>query len=160
ITRAPSRTVLSEHGASSTAARLLAKHQNDVDRLASVNLSGYSKNVASVLIDMEQTATRVDSTALARHLTKSVAHADIVPLHSREVEHAAFAVLKSPDIPSVLVETAFISNRSEERLLRTRAFRQGMAEALLAGIKKYFRKHAPPGTALEARNRASDLAVS
>ncbi|MEJ2381801.1 MAG: N-acetylmuramoyl-L-alanine amidase [Gammaproteobacteria bacterium] len=152
--------VLSEHGASSVAARLLAKHQNSADRLAGVNLSGYSKAVTSVLIDMEQTATHVDSTVLARHLTESIAHADIVPLHSREVEHAAFVVLKSPDIPSVLVETAFISNRSEERLLQTPTFRQGMAEALLGGIKEYFREHAPPGTVLEARHRASDLAAS
>jgi len=153
--------ILSEHGASSVAARMLAKRQNSVDRLAGVNLSGRDKLLASVLVDLEQTATHHASTVLGENLADSISHSHVVPLHSRRVEHAAFAVLKSPDIPSVLVETAFISNLSEERLLRTSSFQHGMAEALLGGIKDYFSKHAPPGTLLAARNQAMyDMAES
>jgi len=138
--------VLSEHGASSEAARLLAKRQNEADRVAGVSLADKDRLLASVLVDLEQTATYESSLALGQNLTDSIA--DVVPLHSRHVEHAAFAVLKSPDIPSVLVETAFISNPAQERRLRTSHFQHQMADALMSGIDGYFRRHAPPGTRL------------
>jgi len=142
--------VLSEHGASSEAARLLAKRQNEADRVADVSLSDKGRLLASVLVDLEQTATYESSVALGQTLSDSIA--GVVPLHSQHVEHAAFAVLKSPDIPSVLVETAFISNPAQERRLRTAHFQRQMAEALMTGIEGYFREHAPPGTHLAAHH--------
>jgi N-acetylmuramoyl-L-alanine amidase len=146
--------VLSEHGASSEAARLLAKRQNDVDRVAGVNLSDKDNLVASVLVDLAQTATRESSFKLGEHLTHNINK--VIRLHSRTVERAAFVVLKSPDIPSALVETAFISNPSEERQLRTPAFQRRMAIALHEGVQDYFSKYAPPGTLLAAHNQAKE----
>ncbi|APZ44678.1 hypothetical protein BW247_10990 [Acidihalobacter ferrooxydans] len=144
--------VLSERGASSEAARLLAQRQNEVDRVAGVNLSTKDNLVASVLVDLAQTATRESSFKLGEHLTANINR--VIRLHSRSVERAAFVVLKSPDIPSALVETAFISNPSEERLLRTPVFQQRMAVALHAGVADYFNRYAPSGTLLAARHRA------
>lgn len=144
--------VLSEHGASSEAARLLAQRQNSADRVAGVNLSDKDNLVASVLVDLAQTATREASFKLGENLTGSINK--VIRLHSITVERAAFVVLKSPDIPSALVETAFISNPAEERQLRTPAFQRKMAAALHRGIQDYFAQHAPPGTLLAARSRA------
>ncbi len=144
--------VLSERGASSEAARLLAQRQNEVDRVAGVNLSNKGNEVASVLVDLAQRATREASFKLGEHLKSNINK--VIRLHSRTIERAAFVVLKSPDIPSALVETAFISNPAEERLLRTAAFQQRMARALHAGIVEYFDQNAPPGSLLAARSRA------
>ncbi|OBS08800.1 N-acetylmuramoyl-L-alanine amidase [Acidihalobacter prosperus] len=143
--------VLSEHGASSEAARLLAERQNDVDRVAGVNLSNKDNLVASVLVDLAQSATREASFKLGDKLKGSIDR--VIRMHSNTVERAAFVVLKSPDIPSALIETAFISNPAEERRLRTPRFRASMAGALLGGIKDYFEHHAPPGTILAERGR-------
>ncbi len=143
--------VLSEHGASSEAARLLAKRQNSVDRIAGIDLSTKNSMVASVLVDLAQTAAIESSFKLGENLTQSIS--GVIRLHSRNIERAAFVVLKSPDFPSALVETAFISNPAEERQLRTPAFRRHMAEALHRGIEDYFRRYAPSGTQLAARNR-------
>lgn len=141
--------VLSEHGASSEAARLLAERQNSADRVAGVNLSNKDNLVASVLVDLAQSATREASFTLGDTLKGSIDR--VIRMHSNTVERAAFVVLKSPDIPSALIETAFISNPAEERLLRTPRFRSDMAGALLGGIKDYFAHHAPPGTVLAER---------
>jgi N-acetylmuramoyl-L-alanine amidase len=141
--------VLSERGASSAAAHLLAKRQNASNRVGGVSLSDKDPLLAAVLVDLEQTATSLSSLALGRSLTDSIA--EVVSLHSQEVEHAAFAVLKSPDIPSVLVETAFISNPTQERRLRTPGFQREMAEALMEGIDTYVRHHAPSGTRFSAQ---------
>ncbi|WP_455380887.1 N-acetylmuramoyl-L-alanine amidase [Acidihalobacter prosperus] len=141
--------VLSEHGASSEAARLLAQRQNNVDRVAGANLSGKDNLVASVLVDLAQSATREASFNLGGKLKGSIDR--VIRMHSNTVERAAFVVLKSPDIPSALVETAFISNPAEERRLRTPHFRASMAGALLNGVKDYFAHHAPPGTILAER---------
>lgn len=144
--------VLSEHGASSESARLLAQRQNEVDRVAGVNLSDKDNLVASVLVDLAQTATRESSFKLGEHLTSNINR--VIRLHSRTVERAAFVVLKSPDIPSALVETAFISNPSEERQLRTPVFQQRMAGAIHKGVQDYFAKYAPQGTLLAAHYQA------
>ncbi|AOU99544.1 hypothetical protein BI364_04640 [Acidihalobacter yilgarnensis] len=143
--------VLSEHGASSEAARLLAERQNDVDRVAGVNLSNKDNLVASVLVDLAQSATREASFKLGDKLKGSIDR--VIRMHSNTVERASFVVLKSPDIPSALVETAFISNPAEERRLRTPRFRANMAGALLGGVKDYFEHHAPPGTIFAERGR-------
>lgn len=143
--------VLSEHGASSEAARLLAERQNDVDRVAGVNLSNKDNLVASVLVDLAQSATREASFKFGGKLKGSIDR--VIRMHSKTVERAAFVVLKSPDIPSALVETAFISNPAEERRLRMPQFRHSMAGALRDGIKDYFSHHAPPGTILAERSR-------
>lgn len=147
--------VLSEHGASSEAARLLAQRQNAVDRVAGVNLSDKDNLVASVLVDLAQSATREASFRLGKDLTHNINR--VIRLHSRTVERAAFVVLKSPDIPSALVETAFISNPSEERLLRTAAFQQRMAGAIHRGVADYFAKYAPPGTWLAAHHEGGQV---
>lgn len=143
--------VLSEHGASSEAARLLAERQNNVDRVAGVDLSNKDNLVASVLVDLAQSATREASFKFGDKLKGSIDR--VIRMHSNTVERAAFVVLKSPDIPSALVETAFISNPAEERLLRTPHFRDHMAGALLGGVKDFFSHHAPPGTILAERSR-------
>lgn len=143
--------ILSEHGASSVMARRLAKRENSYDRIGSVNLSDKNRTLASVLLDLSQTATLQSSTDLGRLMLNNLQNVD--GLLSDRVERAAFAVLKSPDIPSALVETAFISNPSQERRLRTPAFQQHIAEAMRDGIVDYFHHNAPPGTMLSAINR-------
>ena len=143
--------ILSDHGASSVMARRLAARENSADRIGGVNLSDKNRTLASVLLDLSQTATIQASTDLGRDMLSNLDN--VVGLLSDRVERAAFAVLKSPDIPSALVETAFISNPSEERKLRTPAFQRQIAQALHEGIHAYFRRNAPPGTMLSAINR-------
>ena len=138
--------VLSEHGASSEAARLLAASQNAVDELIGVDVEQQDPMLAEVLLDLSQRhaieASHQVATALLRELDK------VGNVHSRRVERAGFVVLKSPDVPSVLVETAFISNPREERRLLTRSHQQKIAKSLLRGIRAYFRAHPPEGSVL------------
>jgi len=101
-----------------------------------VNLSIKDPYLARTLLDLSQTATINDSLKLAKHVLKEVGH--INKLHSGHVEQAGFAVLKSPDIPSILVETAFISNPDEEKRLQDEGYQDEMARAILGGIKRYF----------------------
>lgn len=144
--RGSSVYVLSENGASSEAARWLAKRENEADLVGGVSLDGKDDMLASVLLDLSQTATVEASTDLADNLLGQLKRVGRV--HSERIEQAGFAVLKSPDVPSVLVETAFISNPIEERLLRTKVHQQSLAKAMLRGIKSYLVDHAPPGTHL------------
>ncbi|PHV13435.1 N-acetylmuramoyl-L-alanine amidase [Chitinimonas sp. BJB300] len=132
---------LSEGGATSTAAKWLAKTQNESDLIGGVRLDVRDPHLAKTLLDLTQTATINDSLKLGKAMLMSLG--EINRLHKPHVEQAGFAVLKSPDIPSVLVETAFISNPSEEKKLADDAYQTKMAESLLAGIKRYLSKNPP-----------------
>lgn len=134
--RGSSVFALSEHGATSTAARWLAKKENEADLIGGINIAVKDRYLARTLLDLSQTATINDSIRFARHVLGELDH--INDLHSGHVEQAGFAVLKSPDIPSILVETAFISNPSEERRLNDEDYQLKLANAVLSGIKRYF----------------------
>ncbi|MFV2055752.1 MAG: N-acetylmuramoyl-L-alanine amidase [Thiohalomonadales bacterium] len=136
--------ILSQRSASSVAAGWLAQSQNNSDLIGGVVLDDKDDLLAQVLLNLTQNATRVASSRLAESL-KSELH-NIGPVHNKRVEKAGFVVLKSPDIPSVLVETGFISNRAQEKQLRTRYYQQKVAKAILKGLNKYFRKNSVPGT--------------
>ena len=139
--RGSSVFALSERGATSAAARWLAKKENDADLIGGVNLNGKDHYLKQTLLDLSQTATINDSLKLGREVLAEIG--GINHLHKNEVEQAGFAVLKSPDIPSILVETAFISNPDEEKKLRDTTYQDKMAEAMLAGIKRYFANNPP-----------------
>lgn len=127
---------LSEKGATSASARYLAKKENESDLIGGVSLDDKDPNLARTLLDLSQTATITDSLKLAKVVLQSVG--EVNTLHRGKVEQAGFAVLKSPDIPSILVETAFISNPDEERRLNDEDYQHKLAKAILVGIKKYF----------------------
>jgi N-acetylmuramoyl-L-alanine amidase len=127
---------LSEHGATSAAARWLAKNENEADLIGGVNIGVKDPYLARTLLDLSQTATISDSLKLAKHVLHELG--GINTLHRGHVEQAGFAVLKAPDIPSILVETAFISNPSEERRLKGDDYQDQVAHAILGGIKRYF----------------------
>lgn len=127
---------LSERGATSTTARYLAKKENESDLIGGVSLDNKDINLARTLLDLSQTATINDSLKLGKAVLNNVGK--INSLHKGSVEQAAFAVLKSPDIPSILVETAFISNPEEERKLLDEDYQLQLAKSILAGVKKYF----------------------
>lgn len=139
--RGSSVFALSERGATSAAARWLAKKENEADLIGGVNLDIKDPYLKQTLLDLSQTATINDSLRLAREVLSEIG--DINHLHKNEVEQAGFAVLKSPDIPSILVETAFISNPDEEKKLKDVAYQDKLADAMLAGIKRYFANNPP-----------------
>ena len=139
--RGSSVFVLSEHGATSTAARWLAKKENEADLIGGVNINSKDANLARTLLDLSQTATLADSLKLGKAVLNELG--GINALHKGQVEQAGFAVLKAPDIPSILVETAFISNPEEEMRLNDDAYQDKMASAILKGIRKYFAKNPP-----------------
>ncbi|MDD2701657.1 MAG: N-acetylmuramoyl-L-alanine amidase [Sideroxydans sp.] len=134
--RGSSVFALSEGGATSASARWLAKKENEADLIGGVNLAVKDPYLARTLLDLSQTATINDSMKLAKHVLNELG--GINTLHRGRVEQAGFAVLKSPDVPSILVETAFISNPTEERRLKDVAYQEKMAGAILNGIKRYF----------------------
>lgn len=133
--RGSSVFTLSEKGATSTAAKWLAQTQNDADLVGGVKINTKDKYLAHTLLDLTQTATINDSVRLANSVLKQLG--GINRLHKNQVEQAGFAVLKAPDIPSILVETAFISNPDEEAKLVNRAHQERIADAMLQGIKSY-----------------------
>jgi N-acetylmuramoyl-L-alanine amidase len=139
--RGSSVFALSESGATSVAARWLAKRENDADLIGGTNLDVADPILKQTLLDLSQTATINDSLKLGRAVLQELG--SINTLHKSAVEQAGFAVLKAPDIPSILVETAFISNPDEEKKLRDDTYRDRMARAILAGIKRYFAKNPP-----------------
>ena len=139
--RGSSVFVLSENGASSSAARWLAQRENSADLVGGVNIGVKDPYLARTLLDLSQTATLNDSLKLAKSVLGSIGN--INTLHKGQVEQAGFAVLKAPDIPSILVETAFISNPEEEKRLTDEAYQDQMAEAILKGIKQYFARNPP-----------------
>lgn len=140
--RGASVFALSERGASSTAARWLANKENQADLVGGLNVGGLQdQHVQRMLLDMSTTAQIKDSLKLGTSLLGEIG--GMAKLHKARVEQAGFAVLKAPDIPSVLVETAFISNPEEEAKLRSAAYQAQLADALMTGIRKYF-AHNPP----------------
>jgi N-acetylmuramoyl-L-alanine amidase len=128
--------VLSDGGASSTAARWLADKENAADLIGGINLNVQDPKLAKVLLDLSTSAQIKDSTTVANTMLGELKN--VYRLHKPQVEHAGFAVLKAPDMPSILVETAFISNPDEERLLRNGPDQDKFAVALLSGISRYF----------------------
>jgi N-acetylmuramoyl-L-alanine amidase len=141
--------VLSESGASSSAARYLAQKENAADLIGGVNIDVKDPVLARTLLDLSQTATINDSLKLGKAVLGEIG--GINRLHKASVEQAGFAVLKAPDIPSILVETAFISNPEEEKRLNDDSYQDKMAEAIFSGIKKYFAKNPPLAKSTLAR---------
>lgn len=148
--RGSSVFALSERGATSASARWLAKKENEADLIGGVNLAVKDPYLARTLLDLSQTATINDSMKVAKHVLKELG--GINTLHRGFVEQAGFAVLKSPDIPSILVETAFISNPIEERRLSDKDYREKLASAILSGIKRYFSQNPALSKPQMARN--------
>jgi N-acetylmuramoyl-L-alanine amidase len=132
---------LSEKGASSTAARWLANKENAADLIGGTNIKDHDQQLASVLLDLSTTAQISDSLKLGKAVLNQIG--DINRLHKGSVEQAGFAVLKAPDIPSILIETAFISNPNEEAKLNDDAYQEKMARAITQGIVNYFAKNPP-----------------
>ncbi|MEJ5210491.1 MAG: N-acetylmuramoyl-L-alanine amidase, partial [Burkholderiales bacterium] len=132
---------LSENGATSAAARWLAKRENEADLIGGVNLDVKDTYLKKTLLDLSQTATINDSLKLGKAVLAELG--GINKLHKGEVEQAGFAVLKAPDIPSILVETAFITNPQEEARLTDEDYQDRLAAAIVAGIKRYFARNPP-----------------
>lgn len=139
---------LSQGGASSSAARWMAAKENKADLIGGLNVKAKDATVQRALLDMSTTAQINDSLTLGKNLLGEIGR--VGKLHKRRVEQAGFAVLKAPDIPSVLVEAAFISNPSEEEKLNNPEYLEQLADALMRGIEGYFSKNPPL-----ARNRTS-----
>ena len=139
--RGSSVFALSERGATSTAAKLLAKRENEADLIGGVNLAVKDRYLAMTLADLSLTAQINDSLKLGKAVLTELG--GVNDLHKGRVEQAGFAVLKAPDIPSILVETAFISNPEEERKLNNEAYQEKIAQAIFNGIKLYFTKNPP-----------------
>ena len=144
--RGASVFALSQKGASSATARWMAEKENAADGVGGVNVQVADAQVMRTLLDMSTTAQIKDSLKLGREVLGHIGR--VGTLHKRDVEQAGFAVLKAPDIPSILVETAFISNPEEEEKLRDRDYQRQLVQALAAGIKRYFARNPPL-----ARNR-------
>jgi len=141
---------LSPRGASSEAAKWLADRENAADLVGGVDLGEADSVLATVLLDMSQNATMEHSGLAAQMVLDKLQ--GLGNLHHTKVQRAGFMVLKSPDIPSMLVEAAFISNPDEEARLRDPSQQQRLAEAILRGVKAYFKKHPIPGAALADEN--------
>jgi N-acetylmuramoyl-L-alanine amidase len=139
--RGSSVFALSERGATSVSARWLARQENNADLIGGVSIDTRDPHLAQTLLDLSMTATITDSKRLATYVLSELQ--GVNALHKNYVEQAGFAVLKSPDVPSILVETAFISNPDEERRLTDTAYQTRLAGAILAGIKRYFARNPP-----------------
>jgi N-acetylmuramoyl-L-alanine amidase len=139
--RGSSVFALSEKGATSAAAKWLAKNENEADLIGGVNVGMKDVYLKQTLIDLSQTAQISDSLQLGKVVLEEIG--GINQLHKARVEQAGFAVLKAPDIPSILVETAFISNPEEEKRLNDDAYQDKMANAIVTGIKRYFERNPP-----------------
>ncbi|MEO5932641.1 MAG: N-acetylmuramoyl-L-alanine amidase [Duganella sp.] len=139
--RGSSVFVLSEKGASSTAARWLADKENEADTIGGVNVKNHDRQLAGVLFDLSTTAQINDSLKLGKSVLGEIG--GINRLHKGSVEQAGFAVLKAPDIPSILIETAFISNPEEEAKLLDDGYQNQLADAIVKGIRRYFAKNPP-----------------
>ncbi len=147
--RGASVYVLSQRGASSEAAHWLAEKENAADLLGGVSLNDKNDTLASILLDLSQTGTLEASGQLAQQVLSGLSGVGAV--HHKNVQQAAFMVLRSPDIPSILVETAFISNAAEERKLRDKAYQRQIAQAIFQGIRAYMRQHPALGTQVAQR---------
>ena len=144
--------VLSERGASNEAARWLAQRENAADLKGGVSLGDKSGQIASVLMDLSQTASIGSSMEAAERVLGQLDH--VGEIRKSQVQQAPFLVLKSPDIPSMLVETAYISNPGEEARLKTASHQEAIASAIFTGLRDYFRRNPPDGTLYaQQRNR-------
>ena len=151
---APSRSAfgasvfaLSDRGATSETARWLADNENRSDLIGgdgSVSLDDKDRMLAGVLLDLSMTATMSSSLNVGQKVLSNVSQ--VTPLHKRRVEQAGFMVLKSPDIPSILVETGFISNHNESQKLASPSHQQALARSIKTGVKQFFQQNPPPGT--------------
>ena len=139
--RGSSVYALSDRGATSAAARWMAQKENSADGIGGIRLMGKDSQLAQTLLDMSTTAQIKDSLKLGQSVLGQMKRVN--SLHKQQVEQAGFAVLRAPDIPSILVETAFISNPQEEQRLRDHGYQQEMARALASGIKAYFAQNPP-----------------
>jgi N-acetylmuramoyl-L-alanine amidase len=149
--------VLSEHGASNEAARWLADRENAADLMGGVKLDDKDKQLASVLLDLSQTANISASMTAAQRVIGSL---DAVgQVRKAQVQQAGFVVLKSPDIPSMLVETAYISNPEEEVSLRNTRHQAALADAIFAGLRGYFESNPPGGTRFAQAHRPTMASV-
>jgi len=140
--RGASVFALSQSGASSSAARWLANKENQADKVGGLNVGAHEVQVQRALLDMSTTAQINDSLKLGSAMLGEIRNIG-ARLHKPQVEQAGFAVLKAPDIPSVLVETAFISNPEEEANLRSTKYQEDLADALMRGIQRYFAQNPP-----------------
>ncbi len=147
--------VLSARGASDEAAKWLAQRENAADLIGGVSLEDKDDVLASVLLDLSMNGTIDVSTRVANKVLREFKK--IGPVHKRTVQHAGFVVLKSPDIPSLLIETAFISNPREERRLKDKRYQQKLANAMMRGIYQYFIANPPPGTLLAQGNNGKKV---
>ncbi|MDX1451046.1 MAG: N-acetylmuramoyl-L-alanine amidase [Oleiphilaceae bacterium] len=146
---------ISHRGASSEAARWLAQKENAADLIGGVggvSLEDKDDVLASVLLDLSSTASLKASIGVGEHVLKSLGR--VARLHKSNVQQAGFVVLKSPDIPSILVETGFISNPAESRRLKTRKYQRQIAESISKGVEGYFEKTPPPGTLVAYKQRS------
>ncbi|HCU89355.1 MAG TPA: N-acetylmuramoyl-L-alanine amidase [Gammaproteobacteria bacterium] len=146
--RGSSVYVLSQKGVSNEAAHWLAENENASDLIGGISLDGKDEVLKSVLLDLSQTASLDASIAAANAILDGLKK--LGKVHKQEVQHAGFMVLKSPDIPSLLIETAFISNPDEERRLSKESYRRKLAISIFSGIRTYFENNLPPGTRLAA----------
>jgi N-acetylmuramoyl-L-alanine amidase len=144
--RGSSIYVLSRRGASSEAARWLAARENAADLIGGVSLDDKDDMLASVLLDLSQSAAQEASLAAAQQVYRNLGR--LGKVHARHIQRAGFVVLKSPDIPSMLIETGFISNPTEESNLRNHAYQEKLAKAISRGVTHYFKDAPPPGTLL------------
>jgi N-acetylmuramoyl-L-alanine amidase len=150
--------VLSDRGASSEAARWLAERENAADLKGGVKLDDKDNVLASVLLDLSQTASISASMQAAQCVLASIDHVGVV--RKPRVQQAGFVVLKSPDIPSMLIETAYISNPSDERQLQNGTHQQRLAAAIFGGVRAYFDDNAPEGTRLAQRRREGSIVLA
>jgi N-acetylmuramoyl-L-alanine amidase len=149
--------VLSERGATDESARWLAERENAADLMGGVRLSDKDTTLASVLLDLSQSANISTSTVAAEGVLSALE--GVGEVRKPHVQQAGFVVLKSPDIPSMLIETAYISNPAEERRLRTDVHQGKLADAIFTGLRGYFERYPPPGTRF-ALNRDRSIGVT
>lgn len=145
-------------GASSEAARWLANSENQADLIGGVTLEDKDNVLASVLLDLSQNAAMESSANAANQVFQSLRK--LGKTHKKHVEHAAFVVLKSPDVPSMLIETGYITNPSEEKKLKNRKHQQKLATAIADGVEQHFRQQSLPGTWIAANRKISRHIVS
>jgi N-acetylmuramoyl-L-alanine amidase len=150
--------VLSQRGATSEAAKWLADRENSADLVGGVSLDDKDNVLASVLLDLSQSAAMSASMTAAEKVLDELNQ--VGEVRKARVQQAGFVVLKSPDIPSLLIESAYITNPGEEHKLRDPRHQAELAEAILAGIRNYFREYPPPGTKLAALAAAATVASS
>jgi N-acetylmuramoyl-L-alanine amidase len=149
---------LSDRGATSTMAAFLATSENQADAIGGVSTEGKDDDLVKVLADLSLTATMDSSLRIGRHVLNAMG--GVTRLHAKRVEQAAFVVLKSPDTPSILVETGFISNPQEARRLASKEHQQKMARAIFNGVNKHFTQNPPPNTYLALVKRNGRQAAS